>query len=242
MVDKYSPLPLYIQVENYLLNQIERDGLEPGDPVPSENQLTKELDISRMTARQAINNLVLKGILVRKRGLGTFVNDPNPERIEMPLNKLRGFSQRSHQTGKQPVNKVLRFETTSASSEIAGLLQIDEGDDVYYMERLRCLDDDPVVLEQSYMVCALVPAVTKDVLEASKYQYLIANDIKPDNADREYLAEIPGEYVASLLKLQRNEPVLKAKSLVFLKGQKAFEYSEISYNQKRYKFTLSSEY
>ena len=242
MVDKFSPLPLYIQVENYLQNQIEKDGLKPGDPVPSENQLATLLNISRMTARQAINNLVLKGVLARKRGLGTFVNDPDPERIEMPLDKLRGFSQRSHQTGKQPVNRVLRFETLPASCEIAGLLQIAEGDKVYYMERLRCLDNDPVVLEQSYMVCALVPEMSRDILKASKYQYLISTDLKPAHADREYLAEIPSEYVAGLLKLQRNEPVLKARSLVFLEEQTPLEYSEVSYNQKRYKFTLLSDY
>ena len=76
-----------------------------------------------MTARQAINNLVLKGQLVRRRGLGTFINDPNVERIEMPLNKLRGFSQRSHGTGKQPVNKVLRFDISPAPADIAKLLQ-----------------------------------------------------------------------------------------------------------------------
>ena len=110
------------------------------------------------------------------------------------------------------------------------------------MERLRCLDNDPVVLEQSYIVFSLVPEINIDVLETSKYQYLKSNGITPDYAGREYLAEIPSEHIAGLLKLQRNEPVLKAKSLVFLKDQSILEYSEISYNQKRYKFTLASKY
>ena len=178
MMDKYSPLPLYIQVENYLLTQIEEGWPQTRRSCPLRKSAFKILSISRMTARQAINNLVLKGFLVRRRGLGTFVSDPDPERIEVPLNKLRGFSQRTHQTGKQPVNRVVRFETSPASTDIAKLLQINAGDDVYYMERLRCLDDDPVVLEQSYMVTALVPAMTRDFLKASKYQHLMANGVK----------------------------------------------------------------
>ena len=58
MVDKYSPLPLYVQVDNFLLDIIKQDNLTPGDPVPSENQISHELYVSRMAARQAINNLV----------------------------------------------------------------------------------------------------------------------------------------------------------------------------------------
>ena len=80
MVDKFSTLPLYTQVERYLLDYIEQNNLQPGDLVPSENEISAELSISRMTIRQAVNNLVLKGILTRQRGKGTFVNDRNPEK------------------------------------------------------------------------------------------------------------------------------------------------------------------
>jgi len=92
------------------------------------------------------------------------------------------------------------------------------------------------------MPCSLLPEIDESILQDSKYQYLISLGLTPFAADREYLAEIPSEYVASLLKLQRNEPVLKAKSVAYLESQQPFEYSEISYNQKRYRFTVTAEY
>lgn len=242
MVDKFSTLPLYTQVERYLLDYIEQNNLQPGDLVPSENEISAELSISRMTIRQAVNNLVLKGILTRQRGKGTFVNDRNPVRIEIPLDQLRGISQRLSSVKGTPCNKIVRFETCKANSEIAGLLKLSEDDDLYYMERLRCIDDDPVVFEATYMPCSLLPEIDESILQDSKYQYLISLGLTPFAADREYLAEIPSEYVASLLKLQRNEPVLKAKSVAYLESHQPFEYSEISYNQKRYRFTVTAEY
>lgn len=242
MVDKFSPLPLYSQVERYLLDYVEQNNLQPGDLVPSENEISAELSISRMTIRQAVNNLVLKGILTRQRGKGTFVNDRNPVRIEIPLDQLRGISQRLSSVKGTPCNKIVRFETCKANSEIAGLLKLSEDDDLYYMERLRCIDDDPVVFEATYMPCSLLPEIDELILQDSKYQYLISLGLTPFAADREYLAEIPSEYVASLLKLQRNEPVLKAKSVAYLESHQPFEYSEISYNQKRYRFTVTAEY
>ena len=242
MVDKFSPLPLYSQVERYLLDCIEQNNLHPGDIVPSENEISAELSISRMTIRQAVNNLVLKGILTRQRGKGTFVNDRNPVRIEIPLDQLRGISQRLSSVKGTPCNKIVRFETCKADSEIARLLKLSEDDDLYYMERLRCIDDDPVVFEATYMPCSLLPEIDESILQDSKYQCLISLGLTPFAADREYLAEIPSEYVASLLKLQRNEPVLKAKSVAYLESHQPFEYSEISYNQKRYRFTVTAEY
>ena len=91
MVDKFSTLPLYTQVERYLLDYIEQNNLQPGDLVPSENEISAELSISRMTIRQAVNNLVLKGILTRQRGKGTFVNDRNPEKSGSSLSLCTTF-------------------------------------------------------------------------------------------------------------------------------------------------------
>lgn len=242
MVDKFSPVPLYTQVEQYLQDFIEQNDLLPGDLVPSENEISSTLSVSRMTIRQAVNNLVLKGVLFRQRGKGTFVNDRNPDRIEIPLDQLRGISQRLSNVKGKPCNTIIRFETCQADAEIAKLLRVKEEDELYYMERLRCIDNDPVVFELSYMPCDLIPDIDETILLESKYQHLISLGLTPYAADREYLAEIPSEYIASLLKLQRNEPVLKAKSVAYLKNRQPFEYSEISYNQKRYRFTVTAEY
>lgn len=242
MVDRNSRLPIYVQIENYFLKEIEEGRLKAGDLFPSETVLCKELGVSRMTIRQAVNNLVLNGYLERNRGKGTFVLERNAEKIELPLDKLRNFSKEVQKSGKTAKNTVVEFRVTKASPEIAEILKIKPGDKVYYMERLRCLEDVPAVLEQTYMRYDLFDDLTEDVIKSSKYKYINNKGYRIMESKREILAEVPMGNVASLLKLKRNEPVLKAKSTTFLKDGTPFEYSEISYNQNKYKFTLVAEY
>ena len=72
-IDKQSPLPIYYQIEAHLKQQIDADILKPGDVLPSEREFSEQFDVSRMTIRQAIMNLVNAGYLKRQKGRGTFV-------------------------------------------------------------------------------------------------------------------------------------------------------------------------
>lgn len=73
MIDKQSPIPIYYQLEQYMKEKIEKGEWQPGEMIPSERELAEMYDISRMTVRQAVNNLVNDGYLIRRRGKGTFV-------------------------------------------------------------------------------------------------------------------------------------------------------------------------
>lgn len=242
MIDRNSRLPIYVQIENYFLKEIEEGRLRAGDLFPSETVLSRELGVSRMTIRQAVNNLVLNGYLERSRGKGTFILERNPDKIELPLDKLRNFSKEVQKSGKAAKNTVVEFKLVEASSGIAEILRIKPGEKVYYMERVRCLEDTPAVLEQTYMRYDLFEDLTEEVIKSSKYKYIREKGLEIKESKREILAEVPLGNVASLLKLKRNEPVLKAKSITYLKDGTPFEYSEISYNQNKYKFTLVAEY
>lgn len=77
MIDKSSPLPIYYQIEEQLKRQIENGELKPNDSLPSEREFAERFEISRMTVRQAINNLVNDGYLYRQKGRGTFVSEKN---------------------------------------------------------------------------------------------------------------------------------------------------------------------
>ena len=242
MIDRNSRVPIYVQIEKYFLELIQENKIKVGELFPSETTLSKELGVSRMTIRQAINNLVINGYLVRSRGKGTFVKERDTKKIELPLDKLRNFSKEVQKSGKEPVNIVVVFKLTEAPLNIAKILKISEGEKVFYMERLRCLGDVPAVLEQTYMRNDLFEDLTEGIILSSKYKYIQEKGYKIKESKREIMAEIPLENVASLLKLNRNEPVLKAKSITFLDDGTPFEYSEISYNQKKYKFTLIAEY
>ena len=171
MLDKNSLIPLYVQLENLLLEMIESGELKVGDIIPSENELSKNYSISRMTAKKAIDNLTIKGFLERVKGKGTFVIGKE-KKIELPLNRLRGFTQKVKEMGLIPKNIVPILERRKADKKLAKLLGIDENEDVWYMERIRQIDDTPAVFEQSYIAISLLPNLTRKDLMSSKFEYV----------------------------------------------------------------------
>ena len=118
---------------------------------------------------------------------------------------------------------------------------IDENEDVWYMERIRQIDDTPAVFEQSYIAISLLPNLTRKDLMSSKFEYVRSQGLEISDSDREISAEIPDDYVASSLHLKRNEPILLAECITYLKGGQVLEYSTIFYNQKKYRFKLYAD-
>lgn len=240
MLDKNSLIPLYVQLENLLLEMIESGELKVGDIIPSENELSKNYSVSRMTAKKAIDSLTIKGLVERVKGKGTFILGKE-KKIELPLNRLRGFTQKVKEIGLNPKNIVPVLEKRKADKNIANLLGIREEDEVWYMERIRQIDDIPAVFEQSYISVSLLPNLTKEDLLNSKFEYVKAQGLEISDSDREISAEIPNDYVASALHLKRNEPILLAECITYLKDERVLEYSTIFYNQKKYRFKLYAD-
>ncbi len=136
--------------------------------IPSERELAEMYDISRMTVRQAVNNLVNDGYLIRRRGKGTFVA---AQKIEQPLKGLTSFSEDMRARGMEPGTIVLSFETVPASQKLAEGLGVTEGDDLYEVRRLRLADGLPMALETLYIPVHLVPGLTRDVVSGSVYEF-----------------------------------------------------------------------
>ena len=221
---------------------IENNKLKEGDLIPSENQLVQELGVSRMTVRQAINNLVSNGYLEKKRGRGTFVKKQDLDRVEISLNVFENFTQSIRRIGKKPHSKVVLIEKRTANKRIAKILGIGEKDEVLYIERLRFMGETPLLLEQSYMLYPMFSDINEKVLEGSKYEYIEKKGYRIKGSEREIMAEIPSVYVTELLNLGGNEPVLKLNAIAYLENGKAFEYSETTFNQRKYKFIIKGEY
>ena len=241
-IDKTSYVPMYIQIRKQILEMIENKKLKEGDPILSENQLVRELGVSRMTIRQAINNLVSNGYLEKKRGIGTFLKKQDLDRIEISLNIFENFTQQIRRIGKEPSSKVKIIEKRISNKRIARILGIEEKEKILYIERLRFMGKTPLLLEQSYMLYPMFNDINIRILEGSKYEYIEKNGYSIKGRRSEIMAEIPSEYVSELLNLVENQPALKINSIAFLEKGKAFEYSETTFNQRKYRFTLKGEY
>ena len=144
---KYIP-PVYIQIRDILAEKIKSGEFISGDKLPSERELSEIYSISRMTARNALTQLVDSGYAYRLKGKGTFVSYPN---IERDFVKLSGFSQMLKSKGIKPSDKIVKSGIIEADKKIASLLETTIGTKVYEIVRIRYGNNIALALEYSYL-------------------------------------------------------------------------------------------
>ena len=154
MIDYDSPIPLYYQIKEELMEEIRQGTYAVGDTIPSEHQLASQYNVSRNTAQRAIEDLVHKGVLTRKQGLGTFVAAP---RIEQCLTGFYSFSRAMQAQGIPTSVKVLSMRKEPATAAQARYLEIGENEELYVLSRIRYADGSPIMLETSRIPVKLAP-------------------------------------------------------------------------------------
>jgi DNA-binding GntR family transcriptional regulator len=151
-VDRSSPVPLYFQVAQHLEHMIESGDLPMGTRLENETDLADQLGLSRPTMRRAIEYLVGRGLLVRKRGIGTQVVQAKVTR-EVELTSLYDDLAKA---GRDPSTRVVSFRTEGAPDDLAATLGIGVGTPVYVFERLRYADAEPLTLMRNYVPAHLL--------------------------------------------------------------------------------------
>jgi GntR family transcriptional regulator len=166
-----SGAPAYAQIEDRVAEAIRVGDLKPGDRLPSERELAKRLQVSRMTLRQALDSLARRGLVIRavgRRG-GTFVAEP---KIERDLNALAGLTQQLHRQGHRAGASVVSAQVIRAGRSAAEALAIPEGAHVYEIVRLRYSDSEPLAVERSVFPAERFPGLLDGPLEGSLYEVL----------------------------------------------------------------------
>jgi GntR family transcriptional regulator len=147
----YIP-PVYIQIKDVLIEKINSGEFKIGSQLPSERDISETYNISRMTARNALTQLVDLGYAYRVKGKGTFVRYPN---IERDFVKLSGFAQMLKSKGIKPSNKIVKSGIIEADKKVASLLETTIGTKVYEIVRIRYGDSIALAMEYSYLPVSL---------------------------------------------------------------------------------------
>ena len=147
-INTESTVPVYLQVATAIKKDIQEETLKPGDMLPSDRVYCEELGVSHMTVKKAVDILVNEGLVVRKKGVGTFIAEP---KISQSLFTLSGFTGDNRAEGKHVHSQVLRFAKEGASQAVAKKLGISPGDSVVNLKRLRMINDEIVALENAYI-------------------------------------------------------------------------------------------
>ena len=173
--DSKDALPLYVQLKEFLRNQIENNEYQCWDIIPSEMELQQIFNVSRTTVRQAITDLTNEGYLIKKQGKGTMVIN-NPNKIDETLNKIKSFTHEMLEKGLQPSTAFAQIEITKASNRVANALKIGEQEEVYRIYRIRCVNHEPIVVFITYLKQELQLPLDNNAYYGSLYELLTQNN------------------------------------------------------------------
>lgn len=234
-VDRSSPVPLYFQVAQHLEQMIESGELPMGTRLENETDLADQLGLSRPTMRRAIEYLVGRGLLVRKRGIGTQVVDTKVTR-EVELTSLYDDLAK---TGRDPSTRVVSFGTEAVPDAIAVTLGIPAGTPVYVFERLRYADAEPLALLRNYVPVHLLRLAPADLEARGLYNLLRASGVTMRIAKQAIGARAATAAEARALGERKGAPLLTMERSAYDDHGRAVEQGHHLYRASRYSFDLT---
>jgi len=235
MIDKTSPMPLYFQIEEAIKQKIDKGEWESGTMISSEREFAENYEVSRMTVRQAITNLVNDGYLTRRKGKGTFVSG---KKIEQKLLGLTSFTEDMKSRGYNPASKLVSFQTIQANHQLAKALEIIQHDEVYEIKRVRLANDIPMAIETTYVPVQLMSLQVEQIKEGSLYSQVEHAGFHIDYANQSLEASIAREAESEILEISKGAPVLLIQRQTYLTTGKPLEVVHSVYRGDRYKFMI----
>jgi GntR family transcriptional regulator, N-acetylglucosamine utilization regulator len=229
-----SFVPLYRQIQQRLLGQIQSGALKPGEPLPSTQEIAARLGVSQMTVRQAIKSLCELGIVYSRQGKGTFVSGI---KLEKDFRQVLSFSEDMRARGSIPRSKVLAFEVQQPSAEVMRALRLHPGEKIIRLKRVRQANNLPMGIECSSLPLRICP----DLLEVfdprtSLYGMLAAHyGIDMMVADEVAEAGLADAEAARLLRVAEGSPVFFFTRISYVQSGQPIEFVQSTYRGDRYK-------
>ncbi len=234
-VDRNSPVPLYFQVAQHLEQMIESGELPMGTRLENEIDLADQLGLSRQTMRRAIEYLVGRGLLLRKRGIGTQVVQAKVTR-EVELTSLYDDLAK---TGRDPSTTVVSFGTEPAPDALAAELGLAAGTPVYVFERLRFAGAEPLALMRNHVPEHLMRLSAADLEAQGLYNLFRTNGISMRIAKQSIGARAATAAEARALGERKGAPLLTMERSAYDEQGRAVEHGRHVYRASRYRFDLT---
>jgi GntR family transcriptional regulator len=237
-IDRSSPIPYYVQLKEALREHVEAGAWHSGDVIPGEPELCRLFGVSRTVVRQALKELTYEGLVVREKGKGTFVAEPKIG--ESLVQELTGFYQDMVDRGLKPRTRVLKQEVVPASRKVADHLRVQPETPVVQIDRLRFVEDEPIVLVTTYLPEALCAQLLQaDLSQQSLYAFLESHcGIKIAFGRRTIEAVPASEYEARLLEVDKGAPLLTLDSVSYLEDGTPIEYFHALHRGDRSRFEV----
>jgi len=227
-------VPLYADLKDALRAKIEKDGLNPGDRLPTERVLMQLFRVSRITATRALRDLETEGLVDRRQGVGTFVARP---KVLVDLQRFKSFTEDMLLRGLKPGGRILKMTRVAAKAKVARALRVPEGTPVLVIVRLRTANGGPMGLHESYLAPEF--EIDRQELAGRGSLYTILREqhrIVFTEADETIEAVAATAAEARLLGIRRGAPLLRTERLSYDQRRRPVELSRMLYCGDRYRY------
>lgn len=237
-LNKELPIPLYHQLKDALRKAIEAGKWKSDEQLPNEARLAEMFGVSKITVRQALQELAAMGYIRREQGRGTFVSSPGF--FEGPR-ELTSFTDEMRAHNLEPASRVLEQTVAAADAELAASLEIAEGEPLFVLKRLRLAGHEPVGIQTAHIPLVLAPGLPEETFEnVSLYGVLQRKyDVQPATARETYRAVLADRAYAELLGIPEGSPVFAAERVTASRAGKPFEYVRSIMRGDRYRIVLN---
>lgn len=229
-VEPDSPVPLYRQIKDRIRQRITAGSWPPGRRIPSENQLVKELAVSRMTVNRALRELTQEGLLERVAGVGSFVAEP-PRHAS--LIELRNIADEIAAEGRVHRARIVGRARIHADGELAARLGLTAGSEVFHVTLVHLRDELPIQLEDRWVNPAAAPDfLDVDLGRTTPSEYLLGL-IEPEEMEHIVAATLPDAATSELLAIPASEPCLRLERRTWNQGR-VVTFAVLTYPSSRY--------
>lgn len=232
-----SPVPLYSQLKEILRTRILDGTYPPLSRMPSEAELGKAFEVSRITVRQALGDLQKEGLIFKIHGKGTFVAKP---KAFQNVSTLQGLGESMTQRGYEVINRLRSFKSVPASAQVAARLQVAEGENVVQIKRARLVNRELVSLEITWLPEAIGKRLEKADLVSRDIFLILENDcaLPLGHADLAIDAILADAELARALEVEEGSPVMRIERLTHTADGAPLDYEHLYYRGDAFQYRL----
>ena len=237
MFNPSSPVPLYSQIRELLRSRIADGSFAADGKMPSENEMVKAFGVSRITVRQALNDLQKEGLIFKIHGKGTFVAKP---KAVQSLMRLEGFGEAMSASGHETHSRVLGHRVLRPGSHVAARLGVDGKTEVMEIQRIRYLDSNPISLDVTYVPLEIGRRLIKEDLPRRDIFLILENDygFSLDRAELRIDAMLSDAKLAAALAVAEGSPVLRIERLTIAAGDQPLDFEYLYYRGDAFQYFM----
>ncbi len=240
-IDQNSKIPKYLQIRSWLYGMIRRGKIIVGDKLPTEEELAERFAVNRMTVRQAIDELVVEKMIIRKRGEGSFLLSVKPRGYVYEVENISSFTDDMTSHGINPMTKTIKLDVIEANQKIKELLELRENNKVIFTLRVKMAEKEPVLIERSYLPYNEFKELLTMNLDNSLYHLLVEKfKIVLHHSTQIFSVEIAGDEDRKIFGLSEPIPCMKLESVTYDSDNIPIEVLHSLYRGDKYKFRATS--